>query len=149
MGAVIGMRNITSDRKKLIDIGAAGPLAGLAVAIPVILYGVARVACTYNEMPPSVKSEKYQWEPGEWAHRVKLADYFKGLGVQKDYGEAFKWYRRAADQGLGVAQYNLGAMYAKGEAVTQDVVTAHLLYGLAATSGIKAAGAAKNPCCHP
>jgi len=42
MGAVIGMRNITSDRKKLIDIGAAGPLAGLAVAIPVILYGVAR-----------------------------------------------------------------------------------------------------------
>ena len=32
MGAVIGMRRVTSDRKKLIDIGAAGPLAGLAVA---------------------------------------------------------------------------------------------------------------------
>jgi membrane-associated protease RseP (regulator of RpoE activity) len=42
MGAVIGMRNVTADRKKLIDIGAAGPLAGLAVAIPVILYGLAR-----------------------------------------------------------------------------------------------------------
>ena len=41
MGAVIGMRRVTSDRKKLIDIGAAGPLAGLAVAIPVILYGLA------------------------------------------------------------------------------------------------------------
>jgi membrane-associated protease RseP (regulator of RpoE activity) len=41
MGAVIGMRNVTSDRKKLIDIGAAGPLAGLVVAIPVILYGLA------------------------------------------------------------------------------------------------------------
>jgi membrane-associated protease RseP (regulator of RpoE activity) len=41
MGAVIGMRNVTSDRKKLIDIGAAGPLAGLIVAIPVILYGLA------------------------------------------------------------------------------------------------------------
>ncbi len=41
MGAVIGMRNVTSDRKKLIDIGAAGPLAGLAVAIPVIWYGLA------------------------------------------------------------------------------------------------------------
>jgi membrane-associated protease RseP (regulator of RpoE activity) len=41
MGAVIGMRRVTRDRKKLIDIGAAGPLAGLAVAIPVIWYGLA------------------------------------------------------------------------------------------------------------
>lgn len=41
MGAVIGMRNVTADRKKLIDIGAAGPLAGLVVAVPVILYGLA------------------------------------------------------------------------------------------------------------
>ncbi len=41
MGAVIGMRRATTDRKKLIDIGAAGPLAGLCVAIPVILYGLA------------------------------------------------------------------------------------------------------------
>jgi membrane-associated protease RseP (regulator of RpoE activity) len=41
MGAVIGMRNVTTDRKKLIDIGAAGPLAGLIVAVPVILYGLA------------------------------------------------------------------------------------------------------------
>ena len=41
MGAVIGMRNVTADRKKLIDIGAAGPLAGLLVAVPVILYGLA------------------------------------------------------------------------------------------------------------
>jgi membrane-associated protease RseP (regulator of RpoE activity) len=42
MGAVIGMRRSTTNRKKLIDIGAAGPLAGLCVAVPVILYGLAR-----------------------------------------------------------------------------------------------------------
>jgi membrane-associated protease RseP (regulator of RpoE activity) len=41
LGAVINMRSVTSDRKKLIDIGAAGPLAGLAVAIPVVLWGLA------------------------------------------------------------------------------------------------------------
>ncbi len=41
MGAVIGMRDVTADRKKLIDIGAAGPLAGIIVAIPVILYGLS------------------------------------------------------------------------------------------------------------
>lgn len=41
MGAVIGMKDVTADRKKLMDIGAAGPLAGLLVAIPVIWYGLA------------------------------------------------------------------------------------------------------------
>ncbi len=46
MGAVIGMRDVTSDRKKLIDIGAAGPLAGIIVAIPVILYGLAQSKVT-------------------------------------------------------------------------------------------------------
>jgi Zn-dependent protease len=40
MGAVIGMSEVTKDRKKLIDIGAAGPLAGLLVAVPLMLYGL-------------------------------------------------------------------------------------------------------------
>ncbi len=40
MGAVI-LQSRTSDRRKLIDIGAAGPLAGLAVAIPVLVYGLS------------------------------------------------------------------------------------------------------------
>jgi membrane-associated protease RseP (regulator of RpoE activity) len=39
MGAVI-LQSRTSDRRKLIDIGAAGPLAGLVVAIPVLAYGL-------------------------------------------------------------------------------------------------------------
>jgi len=38
---VIGMREVTADRKKLIDIGAAGPLCGMLVAIPVLLYGLS------------------------------------------------------------------------------------------------------------
>jgi len=39
MGAVI-LQSRTSDRRKLFDIGAAGPLAGLVVAIPVLAYGL-------------------------------------------------------------------------------------------------------------
>jgi membrane-associated protease RseP (regulator of RpoE activity) len=39
MGAVI-LQSRTSDRRRLIDIGAAGPLAGLLVAIPVLAYGL-------------------------------------------------------------------------------------------------------------
>src|SRR5512141_154922 len=40
MGAVI-LQSRTTDRRKLIDIGAAGPLAGLVVAIPVLAYGLS------------------------------------------------------------------------------------------------------------
>jgi membrane-associated protease RseP (regulator of RpoE activity) len=40
MGAVISQAG-TTDRRKLIDIGAAGPLAGLLVAIPVLAYGLS------------------------------------------------------------------------------------------------------------
>lgn len=40
MGAVI-TQEATTDRKKLIDIGAAGPLAGLVVALPILVYGLS------------------------------------------------------------------------------------------------------------
>jgi membrane-associated protease RseP (regulator of RpoE activity) len=41
MGAVITMRSSIKRRDALLDIGAAGPLAGLAIAIPVLIYGLA------------------------------------------------------------------------------------------------------------
>jgi len=34
--------------------------------------------------------------------------YNKGWGVPRDYVQAVRWYRRAADQGNADAQYNLG-----------------------------------------
>lgn len=40
MGAVIMMQSGTADRKQIFDIGLAGPIAGLVVAIPVILCGL-------------------------------------------------------------------------------------------------------------
>lgn len=42
MGAVILMRGRIRSRNALLDIGAAGPLAGMAVALPVLAYGIAR-----------------------------------------------------------------------------------------------------------
>ena len=41
MGAVIRMRGAIRSRNALLDVGAAGPLAGMAVAIPVLIYGIA------------------------------------------------------------------------------------------------------------
>ena len=41
MGAVIRMRSVIPTRRALMDIGAAGPLAGLTLAIPIYAWGVA------------------------------------------------------------------------------------------------------------
>ncbi|NTW45330.1 MAG: site-2 protease family protein [Anaerolineaceae bacterium] len=40
MGAFINMKNIPKNRKHLFDIGIAGPLSGLIVAIPVLIVGL-------------------------------------------------------------------------------------------------------------
>jgi membrane-associated protease RseP (regulator of RpoE activity) len=42
MGAVIRMRSVIPTRRALLDIGAAGPLAGLALAIPLYAWGTGR-----------------------------------------------------------------------------------------------------------
>jgi membrane-associated protease RseP (regulator of RpoE activity) len=41
LGAIIRMRARITRRDALLDVGAAGPLAGLVVAIPVLIYGLA------------------------------------------------------------------------------------------------------------
>lgn len=41
LGAVIQIRERIRSRNALLDIGAAGPLCGLAVALPVVVYGIA------------------------------------------------------------------------------------------------------------
>lgn len=40
LGAVIRLRGPIPDRRALVDIGAAGPLAGLLVAVPLLIYGL-------------------------------------------------------------------------------------------------------------
>lgn len=44
LGAVIRLRGRIPDRRALVDIGASGPLAGLVVAIPLLIYGLANSA---------------------------------------------------------------------------------------------------------
>lgn len=43
MGAVISMDGMRADRKQIFDIGLAGPLAGLVVAIPILWVGVEKL----------------------------------------------------------------------------------------------------------
>ncbi len=61
--------------------------------------------------------------------------YYEGQGLPQDYGEAVKWFRLAADQGLALAQNSLGTMYANGRGVPQDDQEAAKWFRLAAEQG--------------
>ena len=61
--------------------------------------------------------------------------YFNGWGVRQDVTDAVKWYRRAAEQGDEVSQYNLGAIYAYGQGVPQDGLEAVKWFRQAADQG--------------
>jgi len=58
-----------------------------------------------------------------------------GLAAQDD-AEAVRWFRKAADQGLALAQDNLGGMYANGRGVRQDDAEAVQWHQRAANQGI-------------
>ena len=45
--------------------------------------------------------------------------------MAKDHVEAVKWYRKAAEQNVAVAQNNLGDCYYNGEGVAKDWVEAY------------------------
>jgi len=60
LGAVIGMDGSRANRRQMFDIGLAGPLAGLVVAIPIIWIGVARLDLKHAP-------------PAEWALELPLA----------------------------------------------------------------------------
>jgi S1-C subfamily serine protease len=55
--------------------------------------------------------------------------------VAKDYVEAVKWYRRAAEQNSAGAQYNLGTCCAHGDGVPKDYVEAYKWVNLASAQG--------------
>jgi TPR repeat protein len=64
-------------------------------------------------------------EQGDAESQFRLgAMYFNGMGVPKDYAEAFHWYRQSAEKGYAKAEHNLGEMYLEGKGVPQDYVEA-------------------------
>src|SRR5258708_6387990 len=61
----------------------------------------------------------------------------KGLDAyrEKNYAEAMRWYRTAADKGLAKAQYNIGVLYTSGLGVPNDYAEAARWYRKAADQG--------------
>jgi len=88
MGAVIGMDGLRANRRELFDIGLAGPLAGLLVAVPIMCVGIARLDLTRMAYGPfavdlplfvRIALQVIQppgYEPGRLIHFHQLNPYF-------------------------------------------------------------------------
>jgi len=79
MGAVIGMDGASADRKQIFDIGLAGPLAGLIVAIPIAWAGAAQVNLAPDptaqhklRLPLAMRLMVEQRQPGAYNHQLGI-----------------------------------------------------------------------------
>lgn len=61
--------------------------------------------------------------------------YEHGQGIQLNFKDAVKWYKKSARQGNSSAQYNLGTLYEYGQGDPQNYVLAYKFYNLASLSG--------------
>ena len=69
MGAVISMDGMRANRKQIFDIGVAGPLAGLAVAFPILYLGVMRLDLSV----PAAAAGHSALQPGDRAVDDRVA----------------------------------------------------------------------------
>ncbi|MGO8926857.1 MAG: trypsin-like peptidase domain-containing protein [Limisphaerales bacterium] len=75
-------------------------------------------------------------EKGSAAAQYDLGSrYYDGRGIQQNYSEAVKWYRKSADQGVTLAQYYLGHCYKDGKGVQRDYAEAAKWFRKAADHG--------------
>ena len=65
-GAVIGMNSRIRSRNALLDIGAAGPIAGLIVALPVLAWGLAHSKVIPLQGPHSMEGQSLLYWLMKW-----------------------------------------------------------------------------------
>jgi TPR repeat protein len=76
-------------------------------------------------------------EKGHADSQYKLGTaYDEGLGVAKDYTEAFKWFRLAAEQGHAHSQFRIGDMYMSGDGIAKNDADAVKWFRKAAEQGL-------------
>ena len=61
--------------------------------------------------------------------------YGHGKGVNIDFSEAMKWYKKAAEKGNASAQNNIGYLYEEGKGVKKDINEAIEWFKKAAEQG--------------
>ena len=95
----------------------------LFTVLLLVTAAVFQLPAQQNEADRKVLAEiRAGADKGDAKARYELGRaFFSGtIGVAKDEAEAVKWYRKAAEQNVADAQYNLGVCYAIGQGVTED-----------------------------
>ena len=82
---------------------------------------------------PALRAAALKGDPAA-AYEVGLR-YAEARGVVANYGEAAKWYDRAAQAGIVPAMFRIGTLYEKGMSVKKDAETARKYYLAAAERG--------------
>jgi localization factor PodJL len=91
-----------------------------------------------ESLPDSIGSPKLRTAAlhGDAAAAFEIGlRYAEGKGVDVNYGEAAKWYDRAAQAGVVPAMFRLGTLHEKGLGASKDVDAARRYYMQAAERG--------------
>jgi len=110
-------------------LGAAMAVAAHAGGSAAALSASSACATEWQQTDPKKMSAKEQYELGE--------DYYYGYGtVAKDYNEAAKCFRLAAERGHAEAQHQLGFLYSQVQCVGEYKKEAVKWYRLAVEQGV-------------
>lgn len=93
LGAVIGMEGTQADRRQIFDIGIAGPIAGLVVAIPMAIYGISQLDLTQPAAGQLALESPlaFQWIM-QWIH---VPGYVAGGEQGVWFSQANPWFAAA------------------------------------------------------
>jgi hypothetical protein len=69
--------------------------------------------------------------------------YDRGIGMEQDLAEAFKWFNRAANQGFPTSQHTLGCWFAAGRGDLFNSIEASKWLLLAEANGFEGANLAR------
>src|SRR3546814_6917814 len=74
---------------------------------------------------------------------MRISDWSSDVCSSDLSAQAESWYRRAAEQGLPMGQYNLGILYGTGTPDSRDTVQAYAWLTLAEVQGLDLAAPAR------
>ena len=99
-----------------------------------LLYSAAPYGSDYLDHAEAIRRRARAAADGRAINNLGVA-YENGLGVQRDFAEAAKWYREAAQEGDALAQANLGQLYFDGRGVPLDLLQAYKWFKLSFMQG--------------
>ena len=101
----------------------------LICVLPFTAYSNKKADLRFNEL-------KLAAAEGDADKQYELAKlYAEGEGVEQNWVEAVKWYRKAAEQGHDGAQFKVGLSYQNGKGVPQSDTEAYVWLNISAGNG--------------